>query len=785
LSENRLLGAVSSDVRNHVAVSILCLTAAGGLLLCGALAPGVALARGALPVKRVMPVVRVPTAGTASHPFSPRRTLPLRVRNPRQFRAQKAAAQRAYQGYERRLHRSNAMLRPHTAVFGGIDDAGLDAAGAGGSTPPDTTGAIGPSQYVELVNSELGVYSRAAMTTPVATVSETAFVGAVSACDGQIQWDQQGQRWLYAALECASNVPVNKLFFGWSKTPVATAKPADWCQYEIDSGSTLEDYPKLGHDDSQIIIGMNKFVGITYTGSNVFLLDKPAPGHTACPGSAVETGTEAVFRTGTDFTPVPATIADASATGYVVATSADNSHLTLYEVGRNSSGANVPLRKTSVAVPAFAVPASVPQPSTSDVVDSSDTRLTQAVAVTDPATGQEGIWTQHTIAGPGGGPSVVRWYELTPGAASPRQIGTVAGPNGTFAFNAAISPTANGSGAAVLYNSGDGTHLIDLRAQDRTSAMTPGQTVGDLALGVSVATDEDFSCNNPTPYCRWGDYNGASPDPTNGALVWGTGELTTSASDSNSDAQWGSQNVAIAVSASPPTVASTGSSIGGASTATLTGTVNPEALITTYHFEYGTTPAYGSATAEATAGSDTVDHAASASIAGLAPGTYHFRLVATNAGGIASTSDATFAIPALFPPPTSAPAAPVAPPPIVVVIASSSVRVKHGKTKVTLICSGGAPGSSCRGTITLTKRERERVQRRVGGQVRTVSMMKTVVLARANFSLATGSRKSITLKLRRSALTLLAQTRSQRLKATANASLAGAKPKKRPITLVA
>jgi hypothetical protein len=76
---------------------------------------------------------------------------------------------------------------------------------------------------------------------------------------------------------------------------------------------------------------------------------------------------------------------------------------------------------------------------------------------------------------------------------------------------------------------------------------------------------------------------------------------------------------------------------------TVHGTVDPNARSTTYHFEYGTTNAYGSSTAEGslTAGVDAV--AVSAVLDGLAPGTtYHVRLVATNADGTNASADATF-----------------------------------------------------------------------------------------------------------------------------------------------
>jgi hypothetical protein len=70
--------------------------------------------------------------------------------------------------------------------------------------------------------------------------------------------------------------------------------------------------------------------------------------------------------------------------------------------------------------------------------------------------------------------------------------------------------------------------------------------------------------------------------------------------------------------------------------ATLGGTVNPGGGPATYHFDFGPTAAYGSRapTSESDAGSDAADHAVSASVTGLAPGTtYHYRLVATSCGG--------------------------------------------------------------------------------------------------------------------------------------------------------
>src|SRR5687767_4409711 len=79
-----------------------------------------------------------------------------------------------------------------------------------------------------------------------------------------------------------------------------------------------------------------------------------------------------------------------------------------------------------------------------------------------------------------------------------------------------------------------------------------------------------------------------------------------------------------------------------ASSATLNGVVNPNKEDTTYHFEYGTTTAYGTSTPNAVEGGN-AGKAVSAAITGLQPGTvYHFRLVATNPSGTDFGVDKTF-----------------------------------------------------------------------------------------------------------------------------------------------
>jgi hypothetical protein len=92
-----------------------------------------------------------------------------------------------------------------------------------------------------------------------------------------------------------------------------------------------------------------------------------------------------------------------------------------------------------------------------------------------------------------------------------------------------------------------------------------------------------------------------------------------------------------------PRIAGTWSEEVVLSEAFLKAEIDPEGLATTYHFEYGTTEAYGQETPELPVGSDSTAHKVSRFLEGLDPGTtYHYRAVATNADAVNEGPDRTF-----------------------------------------------------------------------------------------------------------------------------------------------
>jgi phosphodiesterase/alkaline phosphatase D-like protein len=104
----------------------------------------------------------------------------------------------------------------------------------------------------------------------------------------------------------------------------------------------------------------------------------------------------------------------------------------------------------------------------------------------------------------------------------------------------------------------------------------------------------------------------------------------------------GADKTFTTVAARSPTVTTSAAKNVAATSATLTGTVNPEGQATTYRFEIGPTTAYGTQTSPTSAGNGTANVAASTSVGSLQPGTtYHYRLVATNASGPTFGADKT------------------------------------------------------------------------------------------------------------------------------------------------
>jgi hypothetical protein len=244
----------------------------------------------------------------------------LRAPDPAVYAAQKAAANAAAARRAGRAARSApAVLAPAVVRnWAGQRDTTV--------APSDSTGAIGTTRYIELVNAKAAVYSRTS-NTPTAAGSLLALTGcATPACtdnvfDPQVIWDSGTTRFFYAADDIVSSTQ-NLLDVGFSTTATPTLSASSWCRYSLNFGSIFPDYPKLGDTKDFQLVGVNEFSGSSFAGANIAWLSKPPPG-TACPApSTFKAGVSGMRKNANGaaaFTPVSANQTDTSSTGWAVA----------------------------------------------------------------------------------------------------------------------------------------------------------------------------------------------------------------------------------------------------------------------------------------------------------------------------------------------------------------------------------------------------------------------------------------------------------------------------------
>ena len=422
---------------------------------------------------------------------------------------------------------------------------GHNFAGQSGMTrsPPDTTGAIGPFRYVQLVNSEVAIYNRnnhAVISS--GTLNELAKVGAgVNSFDPQVLWDPTTRRFYYV-MDSIFSATDNRLSWGFSKTAKPNNVTSAWCHYTLKYGTPFPDYPKLGDSKFFIIIGVNTF-NPNFIGSDIIGISKP-PAGTTCPKA--NTFLRRIKKNLRDsnnfqvFTPVPANQIDTFNKGYVVARNGGlpSSQLWFYTVSRDASTGKPKIENArGVTVANYTVPANADQPTFTQVLDTLDARPTQAVQAINPGRSNNpfSFWTQHTIAS--GSVSAVRWYEINPKPATPVLLrsGTISAAN-TFIFNAAISPDRRVDGATKTFGQ---SFVINYNASSDTNNINPRILAASSVNGGAVATKlirngvgpyRDFTCPKAGNLCRWGDYSAATPDPkpaTAGrGVVWGTNQFS-------------------------------------------------------------------------------------------------------------------------------------------------------------------------------------------------------------------------------------------------------------------
>jgi hypothetical protein len=431
-----------------------------------------------------------------------------------------------------------------------VPDVSFTGATLGGtnptnSFPPDTMGAVGPSQFVVMVNGRLVTFNK---TTGVAdgvlNTTTNTFYDSVrngsGTSDPRVRFDRLSQRWFLLVINVATP---NRVLLAVSNNATITAGTVwTFFQFQQDlappAGDTgcLADYPTLGIDANALYIGVNVFCGspALFKGTTAFVVRK-----TSVLGAGPIVVTTFRNLTGTPggvglFTPQGADNYDPAATeGYLIGV--DNATFGTLVVRRVTDPAGTPTlsANTLITVPTTAFPLTVRHQGntggTNGQLDGLDDRLFAAHIRNGK------LWTAHSIGVDNTGSAAgtrtrngSRWYELTDlNTASPSivQSGTLFAATATNTLDERNywipSVMVSGQGHMALGASIAGTNEF---ANAVTAGRLAGDTLGTLQapLGLTAST----TAYNPPGDTgirgsrRWGDYSYTSLDPCDDMTMW-------------------------------------------------------------------------------------------------------------------------------------------------------------------------------------------------------------------------------------------------------------------------
>jgi hypothetical protein len=419
---------------------------------------------------------------------------------------------------------------------------------------PDTTGAIGRGYYLEVVKSRLALFDRGRLRL-VAARDANAFWGisptSDQISDPQVVWDRGARRWYYTAVTTRSP---HSLLFAWSRAGDPANLTHGWCRTRIKTGVAFDDFQHLGYSSGAIVIAANS-VDVEagrYLYTRIWVIAKPRRGCQRPPIRQVR-----IRRVGgripASLMPVnpvrPSSVAYVVAADCVDGDPSGEEEASCPRHGRRINVWKVTVNRRvpklswlgAVSLATFRVPRPVALPGAAKV-DSSDTRLLQAVSAPDPSRHVPvAIWTAHDVAG-AGGRSVIRWIELDPRRMRVLRQGTIAAGR-NWAFNPAISPTGHGDAAVITYNVAGPSLLPVIRVAFRTSTTPRGIMTATVTLARSKARDARCPLD-PGETCPWGDYAAATPDPLRPNVVWGS-NMDIGPPTSRGPFHWATQNFAI------------------------------------------------------------------------------------------------------------------------------------------------------------------------------------------------------------------------------------------------
>jgi hypothetical protein len=411
-------------------------------------------------------------------------------------------------------------MSPLTPVVG-LSFEGLGAGQYGftvNSAPPDTNGTVGATQYVQWVNSSFAIFNKtsgALIAGP--TAGNTLWSGFGGGCqtnndgDPVVLYDKAAQRWVFSQFSVTTTPYLQCIAVSTTSDATGT-----YNRYSFQYGN-FDDYPKMGVWADGYYETFNMFNGNTFVGADACSYNRTA----MLAGSAA---TQVCFQQGSSVggllpSDIDGTTAPpAGSPNYMVYFGTNNLNLYKFHVDFNTPSNSTFTGPTVISVAAFNPVCGggtcIPQPGTTQQLDSLADRLMYRLAYRNFGTHESLVVNHSVVAGSSGG---VRWYEIQNPSGTP-----------TVAQQSTFAPDSNyrWMGSVAMDQSGDlavgySVASSSLSPTIRYAGRVPTDASGTLEAEVNVVTGTG---SQTTGLSRWGDYSAMQVDPVDDCTFWYTQE---------------------------------------------------------------------------------------------------------------------------------------------------------------------------------------------------------------------------------------------------------------------
>jgi hypothetical protein len=375
-----------------------------------------------------------------------------------------------------------------------------------GLRPPDTHGAVGATQFVEVTNSMFEVFNKTGGgKTKSVTLNSFFGYATTTLFDPRVVYDKVWNRWVVIADAFHEDPNTQYLFMGVSTTSDATGA---FCNYQFQAPrgalTNFYDYPMLGMDQDAVIITANIFDSSdVYQFTNMFAVAKADIYN--CGGFSVP-----LFNAGASDTLAPPVVEGNANPVYFLASPGSGNFIRLYQ-GSNLGRSNAAFAfKANVSVPAFTAAPPARQVGTTDKLDVLNRFVDHSSQVGKHVVN---VSTVSSIPTP-------EWWQINGGTNALVTNGFVFESGASDDWNPSVAAsgvggtTGNPIGRMVFtwsatQPSGAGAHEARVKAHGRlaTDAVT-------ITGGSTLATSATFYNPSASTVERWGDYSSVTIDPT-------------------------------------------------------------------------------------------------------------------------------------------------------------------------------------------------------------------------------------------------------------------------------